>query len=570
MNLKLPDRDELLHRGKTDQRFLIETAFNLVDKNSKKVPFIFNPAQNDYWDKITERDLDLKARKLGFSSLRLARMIAKCQVMENRRCVVVSHEQEATVRLLERAKYFIKNCIFPIRTGKSSSHEITFPDTNSSIWIGTAGQKAFGRGDDITDYHLSEYAFWANPKLITGIEEACVKGAEGCIESTANGWGTPYHKLWQRAERGEAINSELGENFQGGPVFYAPHFYGWFWDEAYRVACPKRLEDLDEYERGLREMGLSDDQILWRRLKIKSMTNPEDFPQEYPATAEEAFLMSGLMYFPSLAIKKQEQEAREVKWQGEIRDAGGKAALEPTKTDPISKQNPGRLKIWISPKEGRSYLLSADVASGIEIPENAEGSADLDLSTGCYSSADVFDVATWEQVAQWHGFIAPDLFADVIYMLGWLYNWAYAAPEVNNHGLTTCTRLNDLGYPNLMTREDKAGGTDLGYFTGHGESGTRARMLASYKAALRDYTAKINSKLSLSEARSFVKLKNGKLGPQAGCFSDTVISGAIGIHLLETIKHVPEANVIGGRSQISVARRQLGRPTVPKFKGGYV
>jgi len=97
------DRDEILGLGKTDIRWFMGSAFNIIDKDSKLVPWVFNRVQNDYWPKIKPRDIILKARKMGFSMIRLGRMVAKCQTMENRRCVIVSHEGEATKRLLDRA-----------------------------------------------------------------------------------------------------------------------------------------------------------------------------------------------------------------------------------------------------------------------------------------------------------------------------------------------------------------------------------------------------------------------------------------------------------------------------------
>ena len=95
--------EQILEKGRTDQRWLIETCFHVINRNSQKVPFILNAAQAHYWDRISSRDMILKSRKQGFSTLRLARMVAKCITMKNRHCVVVSHEEKSTMRLLERA-----------------------------------------------------------------------------------------------------------------------------------------------------------------------------------------------------------------------------------------------------------------------------------------------------------------------------------------------------------------------------------------------------------------------------------------------------------------------------------
>lgn len=551
---------ELLEKGRTDLRWLIETSFSLVNKESKKVPFRFNPAQAHYWPRITSRDIILKARKEGFSTIRLARMVAKCMTMKNRHCVVVSHEEKSTARLLERAVYLLDNSLVKVNY-RVTGNSIIFPDTNSKIWIGTAGAKAFGRGDDITDYHLSEYAFWTNPGLIVGIEEACMNDSEGCIESTANGWGTPYHKLWDSAEK--KLAQKVAE--QLGPKFYAPHFYGWFWDPNYQTLGGKPLVEVDEYEAWLRKTyNLTDAQLLWRRLKIESMSDPGKFPQEYPATPEEAFLVSGMMVFSPQAIRQQESMARPILWQGEIRDRAGRAALEPTKADPVTRINPGRLAVWLTPKRGHSYLVTGDVASGIENAPDADAD-----ETGCYSVWDVYDMESWEQVAQWRGLVPPDEFGEIGVMVGMLYNEAMLAPEVNNHGLTTCHTIQNLDYRNLYEREENKGGTTLGFYTMPGATGTRARLINSLRALVRDLTMKINSAVTFSEMRSFVKKENGKMGPQPSCFSDTVITAGIAALLLEEQGHIPEKKAPSGKHKLSMMNRgQTGGVVYPR-KGGY-
>jgi len=74
----------------------------------------------------------------------------------------MSEEDGATKRLLERVDYYIKSSKIKIKLGTDSKEGYSFPETNSTMWIGTAGQKAFGRGDDITHLHCSEYLFYPN------------------------------------------------------------------------------------------------------------------------------------------------------------------------------------------------------------------------------------------------------------------------------------------------------------------------------------------------------------------------------------------------------------------------
>lgn len=531
-----------ISKAGSDLRFLIESTFSIIDKDSKKVPMLFTPAQNDYWPKITPRGIIVKSRKLGFSSVRLARMIAKCATQEYRKCIIVSHEAESTKRILGRAAEMIKNCAFGL--GALPKNEtIRFPNTNSTIWIGTAGSKAFGRGDDITDYHLTEFAWWEKPDLITGIEEACTNDSEGCIESTAKGYGTPFHALWMKA-----INKEVGLTLpDGAPRTYAPHFYGWFWDPHCFVDCPRPLEDLDAYERMLKkEFGIQDGQILWRRLKLKSMFDPTLFPQEYPAIWEEAFLVAGAMAFDPIALSNHEKTAWPRVWQGEIVDKGDRVGLDPS--------DRGRLDLYKMPEAAGQYIISADVAAG--------------TTDGDYSVADVIDIRSGAQVAQWRGHIAPDLFGDVLCLLGAYYNYALVEPEVNNHGLSVCYRIRDNQYPNLARRDDNAGGTDLGWYTSPGKSGTKIELVNNAREAVREYKIKINSPWTISECRTFIKQENGDLDAQKGSHKDCVITLGMAATRLKRVMYIPETR----REMFSerVGRpRVKGRITAPEYRRGY-
>lgn len=557
--------DEAIERCSSNRKFFIETFFQIVDKNSKLVPFLYNEVQDDYWANREKKGIIVKARKMGFTSVEVADSVVQVATQEHRRCVLVSHEKDSTKRILKRAHDFIDNSLVDMRHLRKTDTGIYNEALKSSMWIGTAGSKAFSRGDDITKYHLTEYAYWDNSDLITGIEEACVNDAEGIIESTANGWGTEFHRIWKRAEAGGLeIEDEnvygLDSDIDGRRKhFYKPHFYAWYRDPSYSVSIERPLEDLREYEQTLKDRyGVTDEQLMWRRGKIQSMAHPEHFPQEYPATPEESFLVSGSMVFDSHVLREMKKTARKSQWKGEIVERSAETKLD--------QNDRGRFTIWIPPRNGRSYVASGDVAIGVD--------------GGNYSVIDVWDVESWEQVAQWHGHIPPDDFGDIMMLVGAFYNWAFLAPESNNHGLATCIRIRDANYPKMLIRGNNLGGHDMGWYTSPGESGTRSELITAYGKAIRTRSLKLNSPISIHEAMSFVRLKNGKLGAQGSdkkdekksAFDDTVFSGGIGVRMLETNVQVPEQGVEGMKDHIGIIgtrkRGAGGRITAPR-RGGY-
>ena len=144
---------------------IIENGLFIINKQSVKVPFKQNYIQNKI-DEVKERlvrenkpawIITLKARQEGCSAKIEADWLADSITHDNLNCVVISHEKESTKRLLRRVHYYIETSKFPIPTEKQSEYEISFPETNSWFYVGTAGAKAFGRGDTIHRVHLSEW-----------------------------------------------------------------------------------------------------------------------------------------------------------------------------------------------------------------------------------------------------------------------------------------------------------------------------------------------------------------------------------------------------------------------------
>jgi hypothetical protein len=131
-------------------------------------------------------------------------------------------------------------------------------------------------------FHGSEVGFWPHAEThAAGVLQAVPDedGTEVILESTANGIGNFFHKTWREAE--------IGKND------YVAIFVPWYWQEEYRKEPPPDFR-MDEEETEYAELyGLDTAQIAWRRNKIVELKDPVLFKQEYPATAAEAFQMSG-------------------------------------------------------------------------------------------------------------------------------------------------------------------------------------------------------------------------------------------------------------------------------------
>jgi intein/homing endonuclease len=158
------------------------------------------------------------------------------------------------------------------------------------------------------------------------------------------------------------------------------------------------------------------------------------------------------------------------------------------------------------------------------------------LEHGDYSSADVLELPSGMQVAQWHGHIAPDLYGNMLYHLGKWFNNALLGVEVNNHGLTTLVTLRDMNYPNLYVQHniDDRGSNEketkkIGWAT---TSKSKPYIIDQLSAELREGEHGICCKETVQEMQTYVVLENGSYGAQLNCFDDRVMSRAIAGEML--------------------------------------
>ena|GEM_PF-2045732 len=274
------------------------------------VPFHLNAAQAYYWKKRTRRNLILKARQKGLSKIIDGDQLIDC-IKKPINAVVISHEKGATQRLFAAVKGYIDNMQKKPTISIDSKSEIKFPWRGSSYFIGTAGQKAFGRGDTIARAHLSEAAFYPDlERILNGIAEAAEFGQID-IETTPNG-REQFYDMWQKAKAGKSS--------------YTPIFIPWFIDNEYSsesmteeekhgisatvqemFAIPDKafMLTLDEEEKRLIErvknewgMTLTAGQLKWRRAKI--WDKGQMFYQEYPEDDVSCFLQSGRSVFSQI------------------------------------------------------------------------------------------------------------------------------------------------------------------------------------------------------------------------------------------------------------------------------
>lgn len=303
---------EIRQRLKDDFEHYAPRCLKIRAKSGKVLPFELNEAQRYIHKRVEEqraktgkvRAIILKGRQQGCSTYVEGRFYWRVSHSKGVRAFILTHEEEATNNLFELADRYHENCPALVKpsTGAANAKELYFDKLDSGYKVGTAGNKAVGRSSTVQLFHGSEVGFWPNAQQhAAGIIQAIPDepGTEAFLESTANGIGNYFHQQWQAAEAGESE--------------YIAIFVPWYWQPEYKKAVPAGFVLTVEEKQYQDAYKLTLEQMAWRRSKVTELKDESLFKQEYPATAAEAFQVSGLdPYIKSelvMVARKAEAEA---------------------------------------------------------------------------------------------------------------------------------------------------------------------------------------------------------------------------------------------------------------------
>lgn len=289
----MSDRERAIRkRLRDDFKHYAAKCLKIRTKAGKIEPLVLNQAQLYLHGRLEAqrertgkvRALVLKGRQQGISTYIGGRYYWRASHSKGVRVFILTHEQDATNNLFGMVDRYHTHCpeLVKPETGSANAKELSFSTLESGYAVGTAGAKAVGRSQTVQLFHGSEVGFWPNAKThFAGVVQAIpdLAGTEIVLESTANGVGGEFHERWQQAEAG------IGD--------YEAIFIPWFWQDEYRRDVPAGFS-LDEEEQEYADAHkLSLEQMVWRRAKIEELKDPLLFKQEYPATADEAFQLTG-------------------------------------------------------------------------------------------------------------------------------------------------------------------------------------------------------------------------------------------------------------------------------------
>ncbi len=450
---------------RTIQRLFIENFIYVRDAfdENKLTLLKFNDLQADLFEELSGRDVLIKFRRGGASTIIKAKDLADAVVNSGRSVRIVPHDPDTEGEFRMDVKIMFENLPNHLKpaTRYYSDDRIWIDDqlrgtVDSRITTSTVvpGHESKGRGQTITNLLLTEPPHWRGDqrKAATALIEAA-KGGCVMVESTPFGIDWTF-SIYQQGKSGK-----------GG---WKSHFYEWWWKRDYRLEGARFRKARGQWVLVKPGEKVKD---VWRILPAEATeaqraANRERFEaarfrlQDDEGKPTQEFKVA-LLILKHLKAKKY--VSRRAKWncdevaeclawrRAKIEELPGgerQFMVEYPENDQDCFEQSGRPVVSMQylkspcemsqPKVGRSYVIGADPSLGLE-SGNPAGIVIVDITTG-------------QTVHEEKTKRAPDLLAYRLEELSDIYNGAEIVPERNNMGIAVIQKLIEDGYDDRVYR----------------------------------------------------------------------------------------------------------------------
>lgn len=280
------------------------------------VPFKPNANQRRFLSEMHFRNIILKARQLGFTTLIAILWLDHALFNANQQCCMIAHTLDDAKKIFRTKVKFAYNQLPDFVKGmcpieKQTEEEIIFAHTNSSITVTSSARSGTYHRMHISELGKIAAKFPAKAEEVkSGSLPAVPKTGIAVIESTAEGQEGVFFDMATAAERVEQ---------SGKPPTISQfkfHFFPWFFEPGYTlskreaegvVITPEMHEYFDAVERDM-NVRIKPGQRAWYIAKRDSdfAGDNEMMWREMPSTPEECWRRSleGKFYTNQLAAAR--------------------------------------------------------------------------------------------------------------------------------------------------------------------------------------------------------------------------------------------------------------------------
>lgn len=272
----------------------LDHLYYIVDKDGHDVPFRLNPQQRAFVRNMHTRNVVIKARQLGFSTLIQLLQLDQAIFRRNHAGVTISDTLPNAGKLFAKIEHALARMpealaqAMPVKA--RSARTMLEWEHGSSIYVSTSS-----RGGTAQLLHVSELGIIGRKyperakEIVTGAFESVPVDETIIVESTTEGAaGALYDLAWPAYQRQLAGEPETALDWR-------VHFYPWFEAPEYVLSDEDTAgvvlgESLTNYFRKLEAnlgVRLTPNQKAWYAKKRETLGAA--MLREYPASVEEAF-----------------------------------------------------------------------------------------------------------------------------------------------------------------------------------------------------------------------------------------------------------------------------------------
>jgi hypothetical protein len=299
-----------------DRDWRLRNLYWIVDKNGNKVRFNPNRTQRRLLAKLAKRNLVLKSRQHGITTLMCLVALDTCLFRSNTSAGIVAHKKEDAEKFFRgKVLYAYEN----LPAWLQALRPIVRKDMNGELEFGNGSKISVSlshRGGTLQFLHVAEYGplcaqFPARAHEVkTGAFNALAPDGIGTIESTAMGMQGDFYDKTQRAiQLDSMVKSGTAKHSDQDYHFF---FFAWWEDDTNEidpdgVVIPaEQHKYFDDLERDHGVPKLSPRKRAWYSKKAEEQG--DDMKREHPSTPQEAFEQSveGAYYSKELALAERQ------------------------------------------------------------------------------------------------------------------------------------------------------------------------------------------------------------------------------------------------------------------------
>ena len=504
-----------------DTEYALRTYLETYDNTVKKyVPLELFPDQITLLDDYENynENIALKYRQAGVSTVTAAWMskrlvFARKETPE--KILIIANKLDTSLEMANKIKSFVGQ--WPSWTGvdfdKAKNSQRHYKLTNGCEVKAVATSKDALRGFTPTILVFDEAAFIeADSDFWSACMASLSTGGKVIVVSTPNGYDAIYYEIYDQALR-NMNDFKITEMF-------------WYRD-------PRYTKDL---------YFVKTDNIIHFLLN-KEEYNPNDFidwgSKSYDArNFDDVKLLMSDGYKPCSSwfeamVKKLKYDKRKVSQELECNFLGSgdnvfdslmmQNIRENQILEPINKLMGNALWIWKEPVVGHKYIMGVDVSRG---------------DSEDFSSFQIVDFDTMEQVAEYVGKLPPDTMAEICHKWATIYSCFVVIDITGGMGVSTSRKLQEMNYRDLyvdgvdLSNKWKYDPKAMDKIPGLNFNNKRVQIIASFEEAMR-HKFRIYSSRLYNEMNTFVYI-NGRPDHQKGHHDDLIMSLAMATYVAES------------------------------------